>query len=64
MPEVASLTRSSAATRPWRDFRASLKAQGREDLTPYLDTNPLYASLEVKLADPAAVGVVDPGAPR
>ena len=34
--------------------RASLKAQGREDLTPYLDTNPLHASLEVKLADPNA----------
>ncbi len=57
MPEVASLvfvTRDQALA----DFRASLKAQGREDLTPYLDANPLYASLEVKLADPTAVGVV------
>jgi cell division transport system permease protein len=57
MPEVASLTfvsRDQALV----DFRASLKAQGREDLTPYLDANPLYASLEVKLADPASVGVV------
>ena len=57
MPEVASVTfvsRDQALV----DFRASLKSQGREDLTPYLDTNPLYASLEVKLADPAAVGVV------
>jgi cell division transport system permease protein len=57
MPEVASVafvSRDQALT----DFRASLKAQGREDLTPYLDTNPLYASLEVKLADPNGVGVV------
>jgi cell division transport system permease protein len=57
MPEVASVafvSRDQALV----DFRASLKAQGREDLTPYLDTNPLYASLEVKLADPTAVGVV------
>jgi cell division transport system permease protein len=54
MPEVASVafvSRDQALT----DFRASLKAQGREDLTPYLDTNPLYASLEVKLVDPSAV---------
>jgi cell division transport system permease protein len=57
MPEVASVafvTRDQALA----DFRASLKAQGREDLTPYLDANPLYASLEVKLADPTGVGVV------
>jgi cell division transport system permease protein len=36
-------------------FRQSMEAQGREDLTQYLDTNPLYASLEVKLVDPSAV---------
>jgi len=57
MPEVASVlfvSRDQALT----DFRASLKEQGREDLTPYLDANPLYASLEVKLADPVAVGIV------
>ncbi len=57
MPQVASVafvSRDQALT----DFRASLKAQGREDLTPYLDTNPLYASLEVKLADPSGIGVV------
>jgi len=57
MPEVASVnyvTRDQALV----DFRASMKAQGREDLTQYLDSNPLYASLEVKLTDPADVGVV------
>lgn len=39
-------------------FRASMKAQGREDLTKYLDSNPLYASLEVKLKDASAVGLI------
>ena len=39
-------------------FRDSLKAQGREDLTRYLDTNPLYASFEVKLVDASDVAVV------
>jgi cell division transport system permease protein len=57
MPEVASVvyvSREQALV----DFRESMKAQGREDLTRYLDSNPLYASLEVKLADPTGVGVV------
>jgi cell division transport system permease protein len=57
MPEVASFTyisRQDALDR----FRASMKAQGREDLTRYLDANPLYASLEVKLVDPSQVRVV------
>jgi len=57
MPEVASVTyvtRDQALI----DFRASMKQQGREDLTRYLDSNPLYASLEVKLTDPAGVGTV------
>lgn len=39
-------------------FRRSMRAQGREDLTQYLDANPLYASIEVKLVDPASVRVV------
>jgi cell division protein FtsX len=30
-----------------------MQAQGREDLTRYLDANPLFASLEVKLNDPS-----------
>jgi cell division transport system permease protein len=57
MPEVASVvyvTRDAALER----FRASMAAQDREDLTHYLDSNPLYASLEVKLVDPGNVRVV------
>ena len=37
-------------------FRERLKEQGQEDLTRYLDTNPLHASLEVKLRDPHVFG--------
>ena len=58
MPEVDSATyvsRDEALDR----FRASLKAQGREDLTRYLDSNPLYASLEVKLVDPRDIRTVN-----
>ncbi|MFL5642322.1 MAG: permease-like cell division protein FtsX [Chloroflexota bacterium] len=57
MPEVASvayISRAEALTR----FRASMQAQGREDLTRYLDANPLYASMEVKLVNPSQVRVV------
>ncbi|MEX1171144.1 MAG: permease-like cell division protein FtsX [Chloroflexota bacterium] len=57
MPEVDSIdyvTRDEALER----FRESMQAQGREDLTQYLDSNPLYASVEVKLVDPASVRVV------
>ncbi len=52
MPEVAGTTfisREQALER----FQASMKAQGREDLTKFLDTNPLTASEEVKLKDPS-----------
>ena len=58
MPEVASVTyvsREEALTQ----FRASMEAQGREDLTRYLDTNPLYASLNVKLVDPSRIRIVN-----
>jgi cell division transport system permease protein len=57
MPQVASVayvSRDEALVR----FRASMQAQGREDLTRYLDANPLYASLEVKMVDPSQVRVV------
>jgi cell division transport system permease protein len=40
-------------------FQESMRAQGREDLTRYLDANPLYASLEVKLVDPSQVRAVN-----
>ena len=51
---VAYIDRDLALER----FRESMQAQGREDLTQYLDSNPLYASLEVKLVDPSAVRAV------
>jgi cell division transport system permease protein len=57
MPEVETVTfvsREAALER----FRASMAAQGREDLTRYLDSNPLYASLEIKLVDPTNVRAV------
>src|SRR3954469_12374244 len=52
MPEVTGTTfisKDQALSR----FQASMKAQGREDLTKYLDSNPLTASEEVKLKDPS-----------
>jgi cell division transport system permease protein len=58
MPEVESalfVSRDEALDR----FRESMQAQGREDLTRYLDSNPLYASLEVKLEDPTHVRAVN-----
>jgi cell division transport system permease protein len=57
MPEVLSVnfvTREQALQR----FQQSMKDQGREDLTKYLDTNPLTASYEVKLTDPGKATVV------
>ena len=54
LPSVASVafvSRDEALQR----FRTSMQAQGREDLTKYLDSNPLYASLEVKLVDPTRI---------
>lgn len=57
MPEVSSVTfvsRDEALAR----FQKSMKDQGREDLTKYLDTNPLTASYEVKLTDPGKATVV------
>jgi cell division transport system permease protein len=57
MPEVSAVTfvsRDEALAR----FQKSMKDQGREDLTQYLDTNPLTASYEVKLTDPGDAMVV------
>jgi cell division transport system permease protein len=56
-PDVASLT---VVTRDeaLEQFRERMAQQGREDLTQFLDSNPLYASIEVKLIDPSAVGAV------
>lgn len=52
--DVVHVTRDEALQR----FRATMEAQGREDLSRFLDANPLYASLEIKLADPAAIDEV------
>ena len=57
MPEVASVAYVSRAEALVR-FRESMAAQGRQDLTRYLDNNPLYASLEVKMVNPSQVRVV------
>lgn len=51
---VAYVSKDEALAR----FRERLAAQGQEDLTRYLDENPLRASLEVKLADPRAAGTI------
>jgi cell division transport system permease protein len=56
-PDVESVTIVSRE-QALEVFRERMAAQGREDLTRYLDSNPLYASIEVKLVDPAAVGAV------
>jgi cell division transport system permease protein len=61
--EVTYVTRDDALVR----FRDSMREQGREDLTRALDTNPLYASVEVKLVNPSGIRIVgdalreDPG---
>ncbi len=57
MPETASvefITRDAALER----FREAQLAQGREDLTKYLESNPLYASLNVRLSAPTDLDVV------
>src|SRR5436190_2760289 len=57
MPQVAAVTYISR-DQALATFRASMAAQGRQDLTRYLVANPLYASLEVKMVDPRQVRVV------
>ncbi len=57
MPEVASVeyvSREEALQR----FRETQAAQGREDLTKFLDSNPLYASINVKLRHPSDLDTV------
>jgi cell division transport system permease protein len=51
---VEIVTRDDALER----FRESMEAQGRTDLTQQLDSNPLFASIEVKLSDPSALKAV------
>ncbi len=52
--EVTYVSKDEALAR----FRTSLQAQGQEDLTKYLDANPLRSSLEIKLRDPHDFGNV------
>ena len=57
MPEtgpVEFISRDQALER----FRKAQEAQGREDLTKYLESNPLYASVNVKLTSPADLDTV------
>ena len=57
MPEVASVefvSRDAALER----FKAAQAAQGRQDLTTSLESNPLYASVNVKLRSPADLEAV------
>jgi cell division transport system permease protein len=57
LPEVREVVFVSQAE-ALRRFREARVAQGEEDLTRYLDENPLHASLEVKLRDPTDFGTV------
>jgi cell division transport system permease protein len=57
MPEVASVEYVSR-DEALRRFREAQAAQGREDLTRYLEANPLYASVNVKLRSPADLRTV------
>jgi len=57
LPEVAAAYYVSKELALER-FRETLKAQGEDDLTLFLDTNPLRPSLEVKLKDARDFGTV------
>jgi cell division transport system permease protein len=57
MPEVDTVTYVSKEEALAR-YRASLAEQGTDDMTKYLDANPLPASLEVKLVDASVFGNV------
>jgi cell division transport system permease protein len=60
MPEVASvelITRDEALAR----FKATQEAQGRTDLSQYLESNPLYASINVQLTSPTELDAVTDG---
>jgi cell division transport system permease protein len=56
-PEVESVTYVSKDD-ALANFRATLEAQGEQDLTTALDSNPLHPSVNVKLKDPKVFGTV------
>ncbi len=57
LPEVATVEYIDKAT-ALAQFKQRMAEQGREDLTQYLDSNPLPASLNVTLKDPHDFGSV------
>jgi cell division transport system permease protein len=57
MPQVASVEYVSR-DEALRRFQETEAAQGRQDLTQYLESNPLYASVNVKLRQPSDLRVV------
>lgn len=57
MPESASVELVSREE-ALRRFREAQEAQGREDLTKYLEANPLYASINIKLRAPGDLDAV------
>jgi cell division transport system permease protein len=57
LPEVSGVTYISKEA-ALADFRAQLAAQGKQDLTQVTSTNPIPASVNVKLRDPRIAGDV------
>ena len=57
LPEVQSVEYIDKAT-ALAQFKQRMAEQGREDLTQYLDANPLPATLNIKLKDPHEFGSV------
>ena len=57
LPEVQSVEYIDKAT-ALAQFKQRMAEQGREDLTQYLDSNPLPATLNIKLKDPHQFGGV------
>jgi cell division transport system permease protein len=57
LPEVATVEYVNASE-ALRRFQERLRQQGRQDLTQFLDKNPLPGSLQVKLKDPHVFGNV------
>jgi cell division transport system permease protein len=57
LPEVASVDYIDKPT-ALAQFKQRMVEQGREDLTQFLDSNPLPATLNIKLKDPHQFGTV------
>ncbi len=57
MPETAAVEFVSRE-QALEEFRVTQEAQGREDLTRYLESNPLYASVNVRLTSPSGLDEV------